>query len=143
MTENIPPGFARHFRKSPVTDPWEPLYSRRDGDIFCLGLRIAKSHCNARGMLHGGVISALADNALGISCLRPYRAGLGYAPGFSQYLRCPISSHHFCFEAALTKPEKLPLLLLLHREICAAHNVPGSELSGASQDILASRCKIS
>ena len=69
MTENVPPGFARHFRKSPVTDPWEPLYSRRDGDIFCLGLRIAKSHCNARGMLHGGVISALADNALGISCV--------------------------------------------------------------------------
>ena len=69
MTENIPPGFERHFRKSPVTDPWEPLYSRRDGDMFCLGLRIAKSHCNARGMLHGGVISALADNALGISCV--------------------------------------------------------------------------
>ena len=69
MTENIPPGFARHFRNSPVTDPWEPLYSRRDGDMFCLGLRIAKSHCNARGMLHGGVISALADNALGISCV--------------------------------------------------------------------------
>ena len=68
-SQPIPPGYAPHFRKSPVTDPWEPLYSRRDGDIFCLGLRIAKSHCNARGMLHGGVISALADNALGISCV--------------------------------------------------------------------------
>ena len=56
MTENVPLGFARHFRKSPVTDPWEPLYSRCDGDMFCLGLRIATSHCNARGMLHGGVI---------------------------------------------------------------------------------------
>ena len=23
-----PEGFAPHFRKSPLTDPWEPLYSR-------------------------------------------------------------------------------------------------------------------
>ena len=23
-------GFEPHFRKSPLTDPWEPLYSQRD-----------------------------------------------------------------------------------------------------------------
>lgn len=69
MTDEIPSGFARHFRQSPVTDPWEPLYSQREGSLFCLGLRIAPPHCNARGLLHGGVISTLADNALGISCV--------------------------------------------------------------------------
>lgn len=68
MTE-APAGFVPHFRKSPVTDPWEPLYSRRraDGGVE-IGLHIAAPHCNSRGMLHGGVIAALADNAMGLSC---------------------------------------------------------------------------
>ena len=26
---DIPAGFERHTRKSPLTDPWEPLYSKR------------------------------------------------------------------------------------------------------------------
>lgn len=64
----VPSGFGRHFRQSPVTDPWEPLYSRRDGALFCLGLHIDTEHCNARGLLHGGIVSTLADNALGLCC---------------------------------------------------------------------------
>lgn len=66
---HIPPGFERHFRQSPVTDPWEPLYMRRADERFILALRIDTPHCNARGLLHGGVISALADNAMGLSCV--------------------------------------------------------------------------
>jgi uncharacterized protein (TIGR00369 family) len=69
MTAEVPPGFEPHIRKSPVTDPWEPLYAKREGEAFSLGLRIAHSHCNARGLLHGGVISALADNAMGLACV--------------------------------------------------------------------------
>lgn len=64
-----PPGFERHFRQSPVTDPWEPLYMRRKDRAFTLALRIDTPHCNARGLLHGGVISALADNAMGLCCV--------------------------------------------------------------------------
>ena len=67
-TNDIPAGFERHFRQSPVTDPWEPLYSKRDGPAFVLGFVVAAPHCNSRGMLHGGVISALADNAMGLAC---------------------------------------------------------------------------
>jgi uncharacterized protein (TIGR00369 family) len=64
-----PEGFAPHFRKSPVTDPWEPLFSRRRADgAVQIGLHIGAAHCNSRGMLHGGVIAALADNAMGLSC---------------------------------------------------------------------------
>jgi uncharacterized protein (TIGR00369 family) len=66
MTE-IPDGFVPHDRKSPVTDAWEPLYSRRGEGIIEIGLRVASAHCNARGFLHGGVIAALADNAMGHS----------------------------------------------------------------------------
>lgn len=68
-SNSVPPGFEPHFRKSPVTDPWEPLFVRQDGSTLSLGLRIASAHCNARGLLHGGVISALADNAMGLACV--------------------------------------------------------------------------
>ena len=63
-----PAGFERHFRRSPVTDAWEPLWSKRDGDRFVIALRVADAHCNARAMLHGGVLSTLCDNAMGIAC---------------------------------------------------------------------------
>jgi uncharacterized protein (TIGR00369 family) len=66
--ENIPPGFARHFRHSPVTDAWEPLYSKQADGKVILGLRIREVHTNARGLAHGGLISALADNAMGLTC---------------------------------------------------------------------------
>jgi acyl-coenzyme A thioesterase PaaI-like protein len=63
----LPHGFEPHFRKSPVTDPWEPLYSRPSAEGVALGLVVAAAHCNSRGFVHGGVIAALADNAMGLS----------------------------------------------------------------------------
>lgn len=62
-----PPGFAPHDRKSRVTDPWEPIYSRRTDDALQIGLWLAEAHCNSRGLVHGGVLAALADNAMGLS----------------------------------------------------------------------------
>ena len=65
---DIPAGFEPHFRKSPLTDPWEPLYSQRTDKAVIMGLRLARPHTNARGLIHGGLIAALADNAMGYSC---------------------------------------------------------------------------
>lgn len=65
-----PPGFARHFRSSRVTDPWEPIFSRIEGGAVCIGLRLGEAHCNSRGFVHGGVIATLADNALGLTYVR-------------------------------------------------------------------------
>ena len=65
---DIPEGFARHFRQSPLTDPWEPIYSRRTADAVVIGLRLDKPHTNSRGLIHGGLIATLADNAMGLSC---------------------------------------------------------------------------
>jgi uncharacterized protein (TIGR00369 family) len=65
---DIPAGFAPHFRKSPLTDPWEPLYAKRTEKAVIVGLRLARPHTNARGLIHGGLIAALADNAMGYSC---------------------------------------------------------------------------
>ena len=64
---DIPPGFTPHTRKSPVTDPWQPLYARTDHGVYELGFILDTCHCNGRGLLHGGVIAALADNAMGLS----------------------------------------------------------------------------
>jgi len=64
----IPEDFEPHFRKSPLTDPWEPLYSKRTDKAVIIGLRLAEPHTNARGLIHGGLIAALADNAMGLSC---------------------------------------------------------------------------
>jgi acyl-coenzyme A thioesterase PaaI-like protein len=67
---DIPDGFEPHDRKSPVTAPWEPLYRRISGETVILGVRARDAHCNGRGFVHGGLISALADNAMGLSCAR-------------------------------------------------------------------------
>ena len=69
----VPEGFAPHFKRSPVTDPWEPLFSRRREKILQLGLWLREAHCNSRGFLHGGVIAALADNAMGHSCVATHQ----------------------------------------------------------------------
>jgi len=65
---DIPSGFEPHFRKSPFTDPWEPLYSKKTDKSVTIGLRLARAHTNSRGLIHGGLIAALADNAMGYSC---------------------------------------------------------------------------
>jgi uncharacterized protein (TIGR00369 family) len=68
MMIDIPEGFQPHFRKSPFTDPWEPLYSKKTETAVIIGLRLAKPHTNSRGLIHGGLIASLADNAMGYSC---------------------------------------------------------------------------
>ena len=70
--ETFPPpvGFARHDRKSGLTDPWEPLFARKTERAVVLGLRAGPAHCNSRGFVHGGLIGALTDNAMGLSCGR-------------------------------------------------------------------------
>jgi len=64
-----PDGFLRHYRQSPLTNPWEPLFSRKAEGVVSLGFRAAQAHANGRGFVHGGMISALADNAMGLSCV--------------------------------------------------------------------------
>jgi uncharacterized protein (TIGR00369 family) len=65
---DIPAGFEPQSRRSPLTDPWEPIYSKQTADALILGLRLATPHTNARGFVHGGLIAALADKAMGHSC---------------------------------------------------------------------------
>src|SRR5262245_7278909 len=49
-SSDIPEGFAPDLPKSPIiTDPWEPLYSKRTEKAVVLGLRVAKPHTNEQG----------------------------------------------------------------------------------------------
>ncbi len=65
---DIPEGFEPLSRKSPLTEPWEPIYARKTERAVIIGLRLARPHTNGRGLIHGGLIAALADNAMGYSC---------------------------------------------------------------------------
>ena len=60
-TSQVPgiPGFEPHFRKSPVTDPWEPLYSRRTESAVHHGAAAGQAAHQCRGLIHGGLIAAL------------------------------------------------------------------------------------
>ena len=73
----MPSGYQPHTRRSPLTDPWEPLLSRQTADALYLALEIREAHCNARGFAHGGLISALADNAMGHSAVLQTRRRAG------------------------------------------------------------------
>ena len=65
---DFPEGFEPHFRKSPFTEPWEPLYSKKTDKSVSIGLRLARPHTNSRGLIHGGLIASLADISMGYSC---------------------------------------------------------------------------
>ena len=68
---DIPEGFSRHDRKSPLTDPWEPLYRRLSGDTVILGLRAGAAHtrcANAEG--HHVKASACCTAHSASNCMR-------------------------------------------------------------------------
>src|ERR1051325_1810082 len=71
---NPPAGFEPLFRTSPFLETIGPLFYRKDGDGFVVGLRILPKHANARGGAHGGLLMTLLDIALG------YCSGLSQNP---------------------------------------------------------------
>ena len=64
--DQAPDGFEPWTRGgSPVTAPWEPIYTRETPILVEVGTFIRKPLCNSRGLLHGGVLAALCDVAMG------------------------------------------------------------------------------
>jgi uncharacterized protein (TIGR00369 family) len=74
----IPNGFEPSQRTGPFLDHVGPLFTRSDGEGIVIGLRVADSHLNARGRVHGAVICGLADVALGRNVAA--RSGLDASP---------------------------------------------------------------
>ncbi len=70
----LPEGYSPHYRKSGFTDPWEPLYSQVTDEQVSIGLFLDAPHCNSRGLVHGALLTAIADNAMGLSCGQALKA---------------------------------------------------------------------
>jgi acyl-coenzyme A thioesterase PaaI-like protein len=88
-TDRPPPeGFVRHLRVSPLTAPWEPIYERALSDRLVLGLWLRTPHTNTRGSAHGGLIAALADKAMGLSCAIARGVGPQHAGRAGQLRHC-------------------------------------------------------
>lgn len=68
MSETVPAGFELFTRSSPLLEPWLPLYARQADDRLVLGLYLREPHTNSRATAHGGLIAALSDQAMGMSC---------------------------------------------------------------------------
>ncbi len=64
---NLPDEFEPLFRSSPFLDLLGPIYNKRSSNKIVIGFTAQEKHCNARGLVHGGVLSSLADVALGYS----------------------------------------------------------------------------
>jgi uncharacterized protein (TIGR00369 family) len=43
-----------------------PLWAKHEADGWAYGLLAEPGHCNRRNVIHGGVLTALADHALGL-----------------------------------------------------------------------------
>ena len=63
--QTVPNGFKTIFRSSPFLDLLGPIYNLKTKQGLVIGLLAEKKHCNARQLVHGGVLSSLADIALG------------------------------------------------------------------------------
>lgn len=112
MTFQPPPPFTPHTRTSPLTAPWEPIYADIREDRWVLAVEVRESHTNSRGNPHGGLIAALADNAMGLSCgVVLKREGLAYG-GFItvslgvDYLGAAKLGQWLAFDTDFVKPGK-------------------------------------
>ena len=63
----LPLGFGPLSRTSPYTELLGPIYQTMGKSDLVIGLYVEEKHCNARGLLHGGVLGTLADIAMGYS----------------------------------------------------------------------------
>ena len=58
---------ARLAQAGLASDVLDPARQLRAG-VVSIGFVAAPAHANSRGFVHGGLISALSDNAMGLSC---------------------------------------------------------------------------
>jgi acyl-coenzyme A thioesterase PaaI-like protein len=65
MPGSVPPGFKKFETESPFNLNVGPYYFREEDDAIVFGLKVENHHCNTAGRLHGGMVGALADIALG------------------------------------------------------------------------------
>lgn len=66
---DVPAGYRlSDLPDGPFTEPLGPLFIRLDGNGFAF--RAGDRHCNARGVMHGGMLMTFADQTLGLTVQR-------------------------------------------------------------------------
>jgi len=69
MKADTPPGYRTcRMPDGPFAEVLGPLYIREDGAGFAF--RATGLHCNARGVVHGGMLMTFADQTLGLTVQR-------------------------------------------------------------------------
>ncbi len=69
MRAGTPPGYQLcRMPDGPFAQTLGPLYIREDGAGFAF--RATALHCNARGVVHGGMLMTFADQTLGLTVQR-------------------------------------------------------------------------
>lgn len=65
---DVPAGFERRVSGGPYFRALGDIYWKpQDGGGAVIALRVAESHLNIQGFTHGGMLTTLADGALGIN----------------------------------------------------------------------------
>ena len=62
---DVPDGFIPHEGQGPFLQEVGPIHVREGGGELAFGLRAEERHANHRGTVQGGLLSTLADFALG------------------------------------------------------------------------------
>lgn len=71
MSAEIPAGFEPRHESGEFTAHIGPMYIKLEEDGTMLhGFRAESYHANRRGVVHGGMLMSLADNALGMAVWR-------------------------------------------------------------------------
>jgi acyl-coenzyme A thioesterase 13 len=66
VSSAAPEGLTPYARESPfLAHALGPMHQGERDGLWVVGLRTAEEHLNARGAVHGGLLSALADVGLG------------------------------------------------------------------------------
>lgn len=72
LSETVEPGIPEGFRRLQAGGPFfrslGPVYARMtESGGMVIALRVATQHLNTQGVAHGGMLTTLADTALGIN----------------------------------------------------------------------------
>lgn len=68
LPQGVPDGFEPIFMVEPFTQRIGPIYSKPDGaNQFKLGFLVDESHLNIERVVHGGMLSTVADQVIGIN----------------------------------------------------------------------------
>jgi uncharacterized protein (TIGR00369 family) len=104
MTPDQPAGFEPSERTGNFVDLIGPLFVKNDDRGIVIGLWAREELLNARGVVHGGVLSAIADLVLGRNVsLRGSTGGLGVTASLTIHFLSAVRPGEW-IEATATVP---------------------------------------